>query len=1116
VRIHALQIRPVRRSNRSAKVGLSVAVKSAIKYALRFLHLLADLRVYFVAALNRLPLIELHLHQNRTVTCMARLLVLIGLVVSIGGGCASPQMKGTPFYTGEYTVRRGPVEDRVNLWPLLYYREPALSILWPIGELTEDHFAIRPVMSIYNRDKDDPVYNVLWPYARFDTHSEDYRIPPFFWGDDYFVGLPFYWHFDDPWGDGGYDGLLPLWSYRSAGKGRYSTHVLWPFIHLKHWRDDETGWRMWPVAGSYKTHGNNYRYAAWPVAHQWSRDDEKNGGSCIVPLYYHDSDDNRSLFLSLPYSRGEYEDRSWETVLPLYHRRKSEGRKGFYSLLYSAGEDKQLGAKWNLTLPLWYSRSAPDARLVATLAGGFSRQEDSLQWLALPLLSGGRVSEDSGNVWVGGPMAHVAWDGEYGSHHVLPFYYRSRTEAGAHFYSLLWSSGCNADDIQWQLLFPFMYRHQNSDSKTLITPLYAQGSSDNGNTTWNLALPLWYSRSTPDERLVATLAGGFRKKGETRQWLALPLLSGGRVSEDSGDVWAAAPLVHARWAGEYGSHHVLPFYYRSRTEAGSHFYSLLWSSGRNADDSQWQLLLPFMYRHQDSDSKTLITPLYAQGSSDNGNTTWKSFLPLVLNRKTEDEHLVATLLGGYRKKDDALSWLAYPLLAGGRVAEDESYFWAAAPLVHARWDAEHATHQVLPLYYWNGWDKTFISLPVTRWQNSDSTTTLIPPALSWMTQSDDRSDLWMFGALGHMSWGEDATSSHLFPLYYHNRKSGAFVSLLTASWENQGTRYRLLPPLLSLYTRENEERNLYGILGIFHQQWGEGGTDEGHLFPLYTYRENDYFLSLLVGWNHDRDGFVYPFTPLVGIRRGDYSGGWVFPFWSRRKHRESGDVNGTFLWGTYSRNGDRSRSGIIPFYGYENLGTLPDADAETEVRNGTYGKRFWSLPACWYRNETRVLRGHGATSPSQPIIQTQEKRHGFFPLWHYSQSEKPKVGEMDATASILLLLYDYKHEVRATHALDKPDDDYVRRRILWRLWHYERTNGDVSVDLFPAITYDKKTDGFRKFSFLWRFFRYENGPDGKKMDVLFVPVIRKASGEHPQSKVDSESKVDKHTEKASE
>jgi hypothetical protein len=58
------------------------------------------------------------------------------------------------------------------------------------------------------------------------------------------------------------------------------------------------------------------------------------------------------------------------------------------------------------------------------------------------------------------------------------------------------------------------------------------------------------------------------------------------------------------------------------------------------------------------------------------------------------------------------------------------------------------------------------------------------------------------------------------------------------------------------------------------------------------------------------------------------------------------------------------------------------------------------------------------------------------------------------------------------------------------LYHYEREKDDVSVDVFPAITYDRTRDGMRKWSFLWRAFRYETGPDGTKLDLLFIPLVR--------------------------
>ncbi len=299
---------------------------------------------------------------------LAASVLLIGMLL-INAGCSTAQMKGTPFYTGEYSVRRGPVEDRVNLWPLLYYREPALSLLWPLVEKTEDHFAIRPLMSIYGLDDDAPVYNVLWPLARFDTRTHNHRIFPFFWGKEYFVGFPLYWHFGEPFGDGGYDGLLPLWSHRTNGSGGYSTHFVWPVFHFKHWSEHNEGWRIWPLVGSYNRYSDSYRFAIWPLGHQWRARDEQSGGSCFVPLYYHSYDHDDRLFVSLPYSRGNEGDRSWETVLPLYHRRQSPTSRGFYSLLYSYGENSATEEKWNLAVPLWYSKSTPDSRFVATLAG---------------------------------------------------------------------------------------------------------------------------------------------------------------------------------------------------------------------------------------------------------------------------------------------------------------------------------------------------------------------------------------------------------------------------------------------------------------------------------------------------------------------------------------------------------------------------------------------------------------------------------------------------------------------------------------------------------------------------------------------------------------------------
>lgn len=95
----------------------------------------------------------------------------------------------------------------------------------------------------------------------------------------------------------------------------------------------------------------------------------------------------------------------------------------------------------------------------------------------------------------------------------------------------------------------------------------------------------------------------------------------------------------------------------------------------------------------------------------------------------------------------------------------------------------------------------------------------------------------------------------------------------------------------------------------------------------------------------------------------------------------------------------------------------------------------------------------------------------------------------EAHARVLLLLWDYDRRVTPARE-DGTAVDYRRSRLLWRVWHYERSGDEVSVDAFPGITYDRRGTEFRQTSFLWRLFRYQRSPEGRKLDLLFLPVVR--------------------------
>ena len=117
------------------------------------------------------------------------------IVVSMLGGmalltgCMTEQMKSTPFYEGNDVTYTGRPEDRVNLWPLAYWREPVGSVLWPLISFSDDQFAVRPLYSRYGDE-----HNFLWPLGQYDSKREKGRLFPFFWGRHYFNVFPVVWN----------------------------------------------------------------------------------------------------------------------------------------------------------------------------------------------------------------------------------------------------------------------------------------------------------------------------------------------------------------------------------------------------------------------------------------------------------------------------------------------------------------------------------------------------------------------------------------------------------------------------------------------------------------------------------------------------------------------------------------------------------------------------------------------------------------------------------------------------------------------------------------------------------------------------------------------------------
>lgn len=286
-------------------------------------------------------------------------LTLACLSLALFGGCATSQMKSTPFYSGSERVYTGKPEDRVNLWPIGYYREPALSVLWPLFSLTDDHLAVRPIYSQYRQGGKDSGYdefNFLWPFCQFDTRHDEHRIFPLYWGEDHFDLFPVF-----------------FWTTNWCVIGPYATHktkdrgTLFP---LSWWDlDKQRFWYLAGLGGYWRC--NDYRVNHWALPFYlrnrsgfyslpFSRLDREGltedlylcglGGhefasdgyrcSWAFPFYYHDKDSCYTLLY------GNTATSDW--LMPFYFRNETD----FHTLVWSVRANEKTGEKGFFSLPL--------------------------------------------------------------------------------------------------------------------------------------------------------------------------------------------------------------------------------------------------------------------------------------------------------------------------------------------------------------------------------------------------------------------------------------------------------------------------------------------------------------------------------------------------------------------------------------------------------------------------------------------------------------------------------------------------------------------------------------------------------------------------------------------
>lgn len=855
---------------------------------------------------------------QRTAAAAALVLLCLAAVGGIGG-CSSVYMKGTPLYTGEYSKPQGPAENRVNLWPLAYYHDPALSVLWPLGSFTDDHFAIRPVFTIYKLDMPRHEYNVFWPIVQFDNDVNQHRVAPVFWWGDatwhkYFVAFPLLWCvgpkaggvfeavsvFPLFWYDKGkYVALFPFYirSKEPGSTGGGSTHVLWPIFNVKN-ESNSSGWRIWPFYGKYAAPSGDdlYRFAMWPLFNQWLSGDHATVAA--IPVYF---------------SRHEG-THGWKLLLPFYFGRRDAGSRMFVTPLLARSQSGNRGAwvlPWLLT---WHTHQnwLPATGDTPPDSGGAPFLGKRDLWALGGLIHSGRSADDAGE--------------ETRTSHVIPLYYHN--SSGNLFLSLPYSRWMQGD----------------KGFVSAAGPLYMHGWS--GDDSWRLIFPLLFQEKSSNESSFVTPLLSRYSGGGTSTWMLTPLVSWVTASGKERDMWLLGPLAHARWGGDNHSSHVFPLYcYSGYAEA---FVTPL-----------------FCYTGWSGSRPVFISPLYM--SSGNASGGWKVVPPIFFWNHSADSSLFISPLYAHSRTPEHRTSVLPPLLSWVRRSKGSADWWILGGVAHAKSSADGSGQSHLfPFYYSKPRSGTFLT-PLFGWTGAGCAgpkTTYVGGPLYVYAQNESQEGRWYlpFPFISGCST-EQKKSYWAWPLgSYNNEKSGAGTHgyaawpLFWYSFKPDYSKFGLFPVFYSGYTKERHrphdnpqvertvERKRFLSLPIFWYQRDVNAEKAQDCADVRITGRN-VNTGCLVFWHYKSDE--------SDARSGsDFRIlGWLYDCRSRRHPalEQKGDagqattqgegaedyVRSRILWRVmhYERLNERSSLDIFPFITY-------DSHKDSEFRKFSFLWRF--------------------------------------------------------------------------------------------------------------------------------------------------------------------------------
>ncbi|HXT39348.1 MAG TPA: hypothetical protein VN887_04940 [Candidatus Angelobacter sp.] len=423
-------------------------------------------------------------------------------------------------------------------------------------------------------------------------------------------------------------------------------------------------------------------------------------------------------------------------------------------------------------------------------------------------------------------------------------------------------------------------------------------------------------------------------------------------------------------------------------------------------------------------------------------------------------------LFGREQGEEKAQWAFHPLVSHtlDSGADAEEFDLAYPLLTYDRFGGEYR-FQILQVFSFSGGQdqqengqKRFTVFPLYFQQRSpdpDLNYTAVVPFYGRLKNRLFRDEIRfaMFPLYGRSRKKDVVTDNYLYP-FFHLRRGDSLTGW--QFWPLLGYEHR------DITTRTNRDGGLETVGGhkkffalwpvYFNQQTGIGTENPEHhqaLLPLYSYLRSPQRDSTTVLWplgltvTDDRSKKYRELGapwPLIVFSRGEgKNADRIWPLFSRAKTPIL--ESDFFLWPLYKYNRahapplDRERTRIL-FFLYSDL-------TEKNEETGTALRRTDLWPLFTAKRDHNGNERLQLLAPLEPLVPNNKSiERNYSPLWSVWRSESnSKTGEHSQS-------------------------------FLWNLYRSETT---------PTT---------RKCSLLFGLFQYQSGPEGKRLRMLYVPVVQ--------------------------